>query len=462
MKLSVVILAAGKGKRMGEHSKPKALYELGGEPLIAHVIRSTLWLQPQSIHIVVGYQATPIKDIVSGLFPDTDNLLWHQQNEQLGTADAVACALPAIADDQQVLVAYADMPLIATENYHALLNFQKDHDLAFMSSQLDDPSGYGRVVRAADDSILAIVEETDASLDESAIDEVNIGVLTAKAQTLAELIKEVGNNNQQKEYYLTDCVRIAVDKGMSVSAFELAESWQAAGVNTPQEYELAERLLQYERATLLMEQGAIVKDATRLDVRGNVKLGQDVVLDVGVVLEGEVELGDGVMVAAYTILKNTSIGAGTTVNPFTLVEGARIGQRCKIGPYARIRPDTTIGDDNSVGNFVEIKKSATQDHTKINHLSYIGDSQIGAEVNIGAGVITCNYDGAEKHRTTIGNDVFIGSGTQIVAPVHIADGATVGAGSTITQDAPANQLTLSRTKQSTVKSWRRPDKKAKR
>ena len=459
MKFSVIILAAGKGKRMGRNDRPKALYELGGEPLIAHVIRATRLLQPEHIHLVVGHQSAQIKDAVGALFADMDNLSWHQQDEQLGTAHAVACALPDIAPQQPTLVAYADMPLIDTQSYRQLLDFQQDYDLAFMSAQLIDPAGYGRVVRTAEGQIAAIVEEADASESEQAISEINIGVVAGKAGTLTELIGNVGNDNHQKEYYLTDCVQLAVNQGLNVSAYELKATWQTIGVNTPQQYERAERLLQHARATALMQQGAIVKDARRLDVRGGVKLGQGVTLDIGVILEGQVELGDGVEISAYTILKDVSIAAGTKVRAFTLIEGARIGRDCTIGPYARIRPGSDIGDDNKIGNFVEVKKSKTGSHSKVNHLSYIGDSQIGSQVNVGAGVITCNYDGAEKHQTTIGDDVFIGSGTQIVAPVHIADKATIGAGSTITQDAPADKLTLSRTKQATVQGWQRPTKK---
>ena len=460
MSLSVILLAAGKARRMGG-TKPKALYELGGEPLIFHVLRELQKLDALQLHIVIGFGEEQVRAAVSNRFKKLDNIHWHRQTEQLGTAHAVSQALPAIDPSEQVMVSYTDMPFINEVNYRALLDLRQQYDLAFMSAALKDPSGYGRVLYSDAGGILRIIEEADASVGERKIEEVNIGIMTARAQTLNELIKKVENNNNQQEYYLTDCIRIAVDGGLNVGTSRLEETWRATGINTPLQYTMAERLLQRVRVSELIEKGAIVRDAKRLDVRGEVQIGSGVVFDIGVVLEGRIELGDDVKIEAYSVVKNTSIAAHTVVRSFSHIEGVRIGKRCIVGPYARVRPDTSIGDDNRIGNFVEIKKTTTGTHTKINHLSYIGDGDIGSKVNIGAGTITCNYDGAYKHRTIIGDDVFVGSDTQIIAPVEIASNATIGAGSTITHDVPADELTLSRCKQTTVKGWKRPTDKSK-
>ena len=392
-------------------------------------------------------------------FVGLDNVHWHQQDKQFGTAHAVSQALPAIASDDQVLVSYTDMPFVDAANYQMLLALQAQHELAFMATQLKDPTGYGRVLRADDGRVMRIVEEADASPDERKVEEVNIGILTAQAQTLSKLIQKVANDNSQQEYYLTDCIQIAVDEDLSIGVGGLRETWQALGINTPRQYTVAERLLQRIRVAGLIENGAIVQDADRLDVRSAaVQLGKGVIFDVGVILEGEIKLGDDVKVEAYSVLKNVSIASGTVVRSFSHIEGAHIGKCCIVGPYARVRPDTQIGNNNRIGNFVEIKQTTTGNHAKINHLSYIGDSEVGSKVNIGAGTITCNYDGADKHRTVIGDNVFIGSDTQIIAPIEIGSNATIGAGSTITHDVPADELTLSRCKQTTVKGWRRPTK----
>ena len=441
-------------------TKPKALCELGGEPLIFHVIRELRKLPLAQLHIVVGFDGEQVREAVSNRFVELDNVHWHQQSEQLGTAHAVSQALPAVAPDDQVLVSYTDMPFVDTSNYQMLLALEAQHELAFMATRLKDPAGYGRVLRTDDGRVMRIVEEADASPDERKVEEVNIGIMTAQAQTLSRLIQKVANNNKQQEYYLTDCIQIAVDEDLSIGVAELKETWQAFGINTPRQYTAAERLLQRIRVSELIEDGAIVQDADRLDVRSvTIQLGKGVIFDVGVILEGEIKLGDDVKVEAYSVLKNVSIAAGTVVRSFSHIEGAQIGKGCTVGPYARVRPDTQIGDNNRIGNFVEIKQTTTGNHAKINHLSYMGDSEIGSKVNIGAGTITCNYDGADKHRTVIGDNVFIGSDTQIIAPIEIGSNATIGAGSTITHDAPADELTLSRCKQTTVKGWRRPTKK---
>ena len=459
MSLSIVLLAAGKARRMGG-TKPKALCELGGEPLIFHVIGELLNLSSAQLHIVVGFGGGQVREAVLSRFPELHNIHWHQQDEQCGTAHAVSQALPAIAPDDQVLVSYTDMPFVDASSYQMLLALQAQYKLAFMTTQLKNPQGYGRVLRSDDGKVMRIVEEVDASPDECKEEEVNIGIMTAQAQTLSELIQKVTNDNKQQEYYLTDCIQIAVGEDLSVGICELKETWQAVGINTPYQYTAAERLLQRMRVSELIENGAIVQDADRLDVRSTaVQLGKGVIFDVGVILEGEIKLGDDVRIEAYSVLKNTSIAAGTIVRSFSHIEGAHIGKCCIVGPYARMRPDTQIGDNNRIGNFVEIKQTTTGNDTKINHLSYMGDSTIGSKVNIGAGTITCNYDGVDKHRTVIGDNVFIGSDTQIIAPIEIGSNATIGAGSTITHDVPADELTLSRCKQTTMKGWRRPTKK---
>ncbi|MBC6413924.1 MAG: bifunctional UDP-N-acetylglucosamine diphosphorylase/glucosamine-1-phosphate N-acetyltransferase GlmU [Chromatiales bacterium] len=460
MSISAVVLAAGKARRMGG-VRPKALYKLGGEPLIFHVIREIQKIKGIQLHIVVGFGGTQVQEAVSCHFKELHNIHWHQQAEQLGTAHAVSQALPTIANHEQVIIAYADMPFINAANYRALLDIQKQHDVVFMSAMLKDPTGYGRILRTDGGEVARIIEQADASVDEYKIKEVNLGIMASQSQTLNKLIKEIKNDNKQHEYYLTDCIQLAVNNNLKIGTCELPETWRASGINTLAQYTVAERLLQRARVSELIARGAIVRDTNRLDVRGKVQLGQDVVFDVGVVLEGEIELGDRVEVGAYSVLKDASIAADTMVKPFSYIEGAHIGKSCIVGPYARIRPNTRIGDDNRIGNFVEIKETTTGAYTKVNHLSYIGDSDIGSQVNIGAGTITCNYDGAQKHRTRIGDDVFVGSDTQIVAPVEISSKATIGAGSTITRDVPADKLTLSRCQQTTVTGWKRPSKKSK-
>ena len=459
MSLSIILLAAGKARRMGG-TKPKALCELGGEPLISHVLRELRKLPSAQLHIVVGFGGEQVREAVFNRFPGLDNVHWHQQAEQLGTAHAVSQALPAIALNDQVLVSYTDMPFVDASSYQILLALQAQHELAFMTTQLKDPTGYGRVLRTDDGKVMRIVEEADASPDERKVEEVNIGIVTAQAQTLSKLIQKVTNDNKQHEYYLTDCMQIAVNEDLNIGICGLKETWQAFGINTPRQYTAAERLLQRIRVSELIKNGAIVQDADRLDVRSAaVQLGKGVIFDVGVILEGEIKLGDDVKIEAYSVLKNTSIEAGTVVRSFSHIEGAHVGKCCIVGPYARVRPNTRIGDNNRIGNFVEIKQTTTGNDSKVNHLSYMGDSEIGSKVNIGAGTITCNYDGADKHRTVIGDNVFIGSDTQIIAPIEIGSNATIGAGSTITHDVPADELTLSRCKQTTVKGWRRPTKK---
>lgn len=453
MKFSAIILAAGEGTRMGA-AGPKVLCDLGGAPLLGHVIGAVRRLGPDAVHVVVGHGADAVRATFAG-----DDLVWHEQREQRGTAHAVSCALPALSDDAVALITYGDMPLIYLDTYRGVLADLARGDVSLLTAQIGLPTGYGRVLRDERGEITGIVEERDATPEQRAVMEVNLGVMAAKASVLRDAIAEVGCDNSQREYYLTDCVGVAAARGLRAVAREVLEMTEARGVNDRMQLESAERMLQQRRVYALMAEGAGVRDANRLDVRGDVTLGANVLFDVGVVLEGDVVLGDEVRIGAYSVLRDVTIGAGSVIEPYSSIDGARIGARCRVGPYARIRPQTVLADEVGIGNFVEVKKSEIGAATKINHLSYIGDSEVGAATNVGAGVITCNYDGAAKHRTVIGDDVFIGSNSQIVAPVTIGAGATIGAGSTITRDAEADALTLTRGEQKTVKGWRRPGKR---
>ena len=454
MKLSVVILAAGEGTRLNSR-KPKVLHEIGGKPMLGHVLDTARALKPDAIHIVTGAKA----EAVHGAIND-DAIHWHEQSERRGTAHALLCAQTVLNSDNHILVLYGDVPLVKAETLKSLLATLNAADYAVLTETLIDPTGYGRIVRDRDGKVTRVVEQCDATPEEAAITEVNTGTIAARGGCLPELLKRVGKENVQGEYYLTDCVQLAVESGLKVTTFGIENATEGRGINTPKELEKAERNLQLRRARQLMAAGVTVRDARRLDIRGEVNAGQDVVIDVNVVFEGHVELGDNVRIGANCILRDVLLGSGTTVEPFSLIEASRIGKNCTIGPFARIRPEVELAEAVKIGNFVEVKKSTIGDNTKISHLSYVGDSTIGRDVNIGAGVITCNYDGVHKHRTIVGNDVFIGSDTQLIAPVKVGDGATIGAGSTITRDAKAGVLTLSRGEQKTVSGWCRPADKS--
>ena len=427
----------------------KALYSLAGEPLLAHVLKTVSGCAPMVRHVVFG--AEPVR----ALFTDND-IVWHRQSEQRGTAHALAQAIPHIEDDTRVIVLYADVPLLRAETIKQLLALLDKADLAILTANTDNPHGFGRIVRNTDGALTQIVEHRDATDEQHHIKEINTGVMVAHGRTFKRLLPKINCDNAQGEYYLTDCVGLAIADGLTVTARMLDDASQATGINTPKELHAAERILQHQRAEALMEQGVIVRDAARLDIRGHIQAGRDVTLDINVVLEGSVCLGDGVSVGAQCILKNVTLGEGTVIKPMTIMDGVRTGRNCTIGPYARIRPDTTLEDEVSIGNYVEVKKSLIKHGSKANHLSYIGDSTVGKAVNIGAGIITCNYDGRHKHPTVIGDRVFVGSGTQLVAPITIGDDATIGAGSTLTRNVEAGKLTLSRTAQKTIKGWKRP------
>lgn len=451
--LNIVILAAGKGTRM--HSdKPKVLHSLAGSPLLQHVMETATQLAPAKTCVVYGHGGEAVPQAMAQY--DASFVL---QDPQLGTGHAVQQAFPALNDGSTTLVLYGDVPLIQTNTLKQLL--QMPEALTLLTLHLDNPTGYGRIMRDSNGKVVSIVEEKDATPEQRATCEVNTGILAAPTHLLRNWLARLRNNNKQGEYYLTDIVAMAVDQGVEVSTTQPGNSWEVMGVNSKVQLAELERIWQQEQALQLLQQGVTLADPGRLDVRGKLVCGRDVEIDVGCIFEGEVHLGNKVKVGAYTIIKNSKVEAGTHIAPYSHIESADIGGNCSIGPYARLRPGTKLHNDVHIGNFVEIKNSEISAGSKANHLSYIGDSTVGRRVNIGAGTITCNYDGANKHRTIIEDDVFIGSDTQLIAPVTVRRGSTIGAGSTITRDTAESALTLSRSKQVSVAGWQRPTKKAK-
>jgi bifunctional UDP-N-acetylglucosamine pyrophosphorylase / glucosamine-1-phosphate N-acetyltransferase len=451
--LSVVILAAGQGKRM-KSDLPKVLQPLAGHPLLAHVLDAATALHPALVHVVYGFGGEQVRLAVRA-----GNLRWVLQSEQLGTGHAVQCALSGIPDEHTVLVLYGDVPLIRTETLRALLALAGPRSMALLSAKFDEPEGYGRVVRNAKGQVLRIVEQRDCNARELRIRECNTGVLAVNARFLKRWLGRLRPANAQREYYLTDIIAMAVKDKISVAPLIAPTAVEVLGVNDKVQLATLEAEYRRARAHELMCAGVTVIDPARLDVRGSVSCGRDVVLDVNIVLQGPVQLGDGVRIDANCVLSQVQVGNRTHIKPNCVIERAQIGADCEIGPFSRVRPETTLHDKVHIGNFVEVKRSELGEGSKANHLSYIGDTTVGERVNIGAGSVTCNYDGANKWRTEIGDGVFIGSGAMMVAPVKIGDGATIGAGSTITKDAPAGKLTLERSEQKTVEHWHRPVKK---
>jgi len=432
---------------------PKVLHEIGAMSILGHVITCAKTLKPNKIIVVYGFGGETVKDTFLG-----ENIIWVKQAEQLGTGHAVQQAVAYLDDDANTLILLGDVPLVDALDCQKLL-LQASDKLAILSFNKADPTGYGRMIRDAHGQIRAIVEHKDATALQQKIIEVNTGIMAMPNQYLVKWLAQLTNDNAQGEYYLTDIVAFAVQQGVSVVAEITEDEWSVTGINAKTDLAKIERIYQTRYAHQLLLQGVTLKDPARLDIRGTLSCGRDVEIDVNCLFEGNVRLGDKVKIAANCVIKNAVIDAGTHIAPFTHIDDTQIGENARIGPFARLRPGTTLAAHTHVGNFVELKNSQVDVGSKINHLSYVGDATVGKNVNIGAGTITCNYDGANKFRTVIEDDVFIGSDSQLVAPVTIAKGATIGAGSTITKDAPANQLTFCRAKeQKSIASWKRPVK----
>ena len=452
--MNVVILAAGMGKRM-QSDLPKVLHPLAGKPLLSHVINTARHLAPSACCVVYGHGGDTVPSRLAAA-----DLHFVLQQPQLGTGHAVMQAAPHLHDDQPTLVLYGDVPLTSASTLQTLISRAGKEKLAVLTVELDDPTGYGRIVREAG-RIVRIIEQKDASDTERAIREVNTGILVAPTRALKSWLSKLSNNNAQGEYYLTDIIAQAVSDNIPVESAQPAFIWETLGVNSKVQLAELERIYQRNIAHQLLEQGVTLADPARIDVRGELVCGRDVSIDVGCVFEGRVELADGVSIGAHCVISNARIGKGSLVRPFSHLDQAVVGESAQIGPYARLRPGTELGAEVHIGNFVEIKNSQFGPHSKANHLAYVGDATVGSRVNIGAGTITCNYDGANKHRTIIEDDAFIGSDTQLVAPVTVGRGATLGAGTTLTKDAPADSLTVSRAKQTSITGWQRPVKQKK-
>lgn len=453
MAIQIVILAAGQGKRMYS-DYPKVLHRLAGKPLLEHVIRTALTIAPEMSPIIIyGHQGDIVQKTLSHY--DTN---WIEQKDQLGTGHALLQALPEINEEDQALVLYGDVPLISETSLKKLITATPIDALGMMTAKLINPTGYGRIKRDKNNHIVGIVEEKDATVDEKKITEINPGIYLVPAKYLKKWLPTLKNQNAQGEYYLTDIIALAVKENIPVTNIETDVPAEIMGVNDRLQLAQLERFYQHQQAEKLMRQGVTLYDPARIDIRGDVHIGRDVVIDVNVIFEERVVIGDGCVIGANTILRNTILGNHVEVRANSMIDGAEISNHCVIGPFARIRPGTELDDGVHIGNFVEVKNSSIAASSKVNHLTYIGDSEIGKRVNVGAGTITCNYDGVNKHRTIIGDNAFIGSNTELVAPVKVGEGATIGAGSTITEDAPANKLTLSRVKQVTIESWQRPVK----
>ncbi|WP_111657870.1 bifunctional UDP-N-acetylglucosamine diphosphorylase/glucosamine-1-phosphate N-acetyltransferase GlmU [Isoalcanivorax indicus] len=452
MDLAIVILAAGKGTRM-RSALPKVAHPLAGKPMLGHVLDAARALSPSRLCVVFGHGG----DRVQREVPAAD-VTWVEQAEQLGTGHAVAQAMPHL-DQEVVLILYGDVPLIQPHTLQAFVQRVDARTLALMTLDMDDPGAYGRIVRSDAGAVQAIVEYKDASDAQKAIREINTGILACPRAFLAEALPKLSSNNAQGEYYLTDVIAMAVAAGLNIDTVQPAHAWEVDGVNDRVQLARLERIWQRQQAEALMRGGASVMDPARLDIRGVVTCGEDVVLDINTVLAGEVTLGDRVTIGPNCLIRNARIAAGTHVEANSVIDGADVGEHCQIGPFARLRPGTRLAAGAKIGNFVETKKADIGPGSKVNHLSYIGDAHIGAGANIGAGTITCNYDGVNKFETHIGDDAFIGSNSALVAPVKIGASATVGAGSVVTHDVPDDHLAVARSKQRNLSGWKRPQKK---
>lgn len=458
MKLSVVILAAGEGKRM--HSQqPKVLQLVAGRPLLSHILSTAKDLVAEQIYVIHGYKGELLKDT----FKHETNLTWVEQKERLGTGHALLQALPHIPKDHYVLVVAGDVPLTRAKTLGRLINTTLAHDagLGLLTANLENPFGLGRIIRDMQSNILEIVEEKDATIAQKAIPEIFTGIMVARADLLHEWLPNLSNDNAQGEYYLTELPQIASRAKVKITSGEIEDKTEILGANTRQQLAQIERAYQSRLADELMSKGVTLSDPARIDIRGDITTGVDVVIDVNAVFEGSVQLGNNVTIEPNCVIRNATIGSHVRIKANTVIEGAKIGDHVDVGPFARIRPGSVLESGAKVGNFVEMKKTVLGEGSKASHLSYLGDAIIGKHVNIGAGTITCNYDGVSKHQTIIGDDVFIGSDTQLIAPVSIGYGVTVGAGSTITKDVPAGGLVLSRVEQRHHPKWKGPLQKVK-
>lgn len=454
MSIQIVILAAGQGKRM--HSRlPKVLHLLAGKPLLGHVIETALQVAPERPPIVIcGHGGEQVKEQFNGA-----GVKFVEQKEQAGTGHAVLQAMPYINDQDRVLILYGDVPLISPHTLNELIKQTEVMQVGMVTAYFKHPDGYGRILRDKSDNVIGIVEEKDANEKERRITEINSGIYFVPADKLKKWLPSLNPQNAQGEYYLTDIIPLALADDMSVVTVQPEHKDEIRGVNDRAQLAHLERHYQRHASRALMLRGVTILDPERIDIRGKVTAGRDVMIDVNVILEGEVEMGEGCTIGAGCLLRNAKLGSHVEVKPYSVIDDSKIGDHCIIGPFARLRPGTVLAESVHIGNFVEIKKSNIDVGSKVNHLTYVGDSEIGKRVNVGAGTITCNYDGANKHKTIIGDDVFIGSCTQLVAPVTVGEGATIGAGSTITRDAPPRQLTLTRSEQRSIEDWVRPDKR---
>ena len=454
--MNIVILAAGMGKRMNS-DLPKVLHPLAGKSLLGHVVDTARTLDPQRLVVVYGHGGEQVQAAFAG---QTD-VQWALQSPQLGTGHAVAQAVPMLVDDVPTLILYGEVPLVSAATLKRLAEAAKDGKLALLSQHVADPTGYGRVVRDAAGNVSRIVEQKDADAETLKINEVNTGILVCPTGPLKRWLTALKNDNAQGEYYLTDVIAAAVADGTGVVTAHPDAEWETLGVNSKTQLAFLERRHQRNLADRLTDSGVMLADPDRIDIRGTLECGRDVSIDVGCVFEGTVRLGKGVKIGPNCVLKDCTLADGTQVQAMSVIDSAEVGAQGRIGPFARLRPGTKLGEDSHIGNFVELKNATTGTGSKINHLSYVGDAEIGSRVNIGAGTITCNYDGVNKHKTIIEDDVFVGSDSQLVAPVTVRRGATLAAGTTLTREAPADSLTLSRVPQTTRPDWKRPQRKTK-
>lgn len=452
MPLKVIILAAGKGTRM-KSSMPKVLHRVAEKPMVEHVVDAASSLGAEKTVLVIGHGADQVRATV------TRDVEYVEQTEQLGTGHAVQQALPMLNPDDTVLIGYGDVPLTKPDTFKQLIDDVTDSNISLLTVIMEDPTGYGRILRDASGNVTGIVEQKDATPEQLLVKEGNTGILAARASALNELLGRIDNNNAQQEYYLTDIFALAVKQGMTITTHQPDHEWETAGVNSRLQLAELERIYQLNQADELMTAGVTLRDPARIDVRGNLTVGQDSLIDINCVFEGQVTIGEGVSIGPNCVITNSTIAAGTVIKANTIIEDSVVGENCTLGPFARLRPGAELAAEAHIGNFVEIKKSKISKGSKVNHLSYVGDSTVGENVNIGAGTITCNYDGANKHQTIIEDGVFIGSCTQLIAPVKVGKNAVVGAGSTITKEVAANQLAFTRAPLKTVENWSRPTKK---